>query len=82
MYSLLRRNIINKSIDKYEFNFGECMYYDAVRLDMCVRNEGVSKCTVDVIFYDPNNPDESPTASAKETTTTTTNSKLVRIFRL
>lgn len=43
-------------LEKFEFDFGKCYFYDVKSLEMVVHNKGVSRCNVDILFYE-NNPD-------------------------
>lgn len=40
------------AIEKFEFNFDECMYYEKRKMTLVVKNEGVSRANVVLFFYD------------------------------
>jgi hypothetical protein len=41
------------SIDKFEFNFGDCLFYDQKSCYLIVKNDGLTRTNVDIQFYDP-----------------------------
>ena len=43
-------------LEKFEYDFGKCYFYDVKSLEMVVRNKGASRSNVDILFYE-NNPD-------------------------
>lgn len=42
------------SIEKYDYKFQECRFYDQKSLQLIVKNDGLTRSNVDVQFYDPN----------------------------
>ena len=41
------------SVETKEFSFGECMYYDAKSQQLAIKNDGLTKCNVEILFHDP-----------------------------
>ncbi|CAF0886229.1 unnamed protein product [Brachionus calyciflorus] len=39
-------------LEKFDFNFGQCYFYDVKTKEMIVRNKGISRSNVDIIFYE------------------------------
>jgi hypothetical protein len=40
------------SIEKFDFDFEKCMYYDIIKKELFIKNEGMSITNVDIQFYD------------------------------
>jgi hypothetical protein len=55
------------SIEKFEFKFEDVTYYDRKSLTLVVKNMGLTKSNVDVIFYDANKKDKVDDNVAEET---------------
>lgn len=41
------------SIDNKEFKFDECTFYDAKALQLSIKNDGLTRCNVEILFHDP-----------------------------
>ena len=41
------------ALDIKELKFGECMYYDAKALQLSIKNDGLTRCNVEILFHDP-----------------------------
>jgi hypothetical protein len=56
------------SVESKEFKFGECMYYDVKTAQLSIKNDGLTKCNVELLFHDPDVV-EPATASTNKTQT-------------
>ena len=40
-------------LERKEFTFGEVMFYDVKQIQLSIKNDGLTKCNVEILFHDP-----------------------------